>query len=340
LSLRRALSPLRLAVAGVVLLVVTFLLLWLLPSNDYIFLPDRAHRVDSLVSVDAPHAKPDKGGIYFVDIFVRKASLIERLWPGIHEGAELIPKSALLAPGVSDKQRQTADQQEMTRSQQIAAALALRAAGYRVVMKPSGVLVEQVASDGPAAGKLLPTDVVTAANGKKVRTPADLRRVVGRLKPGSPVALTVRRGSGLQKVDVRTIADPGRPARSIIGVFISQDASIKLPLKVAIDAGNVGGPSAGLAFALEVMEKLGRDVDHGRRVAATGQLELDGTVSPVGGLKQKTIGVRRSGIHVFLVPAGENTAEARRYADGVRIVPVHSFRQALRSLATLSKSGA
>ena len=340
MSLRRWLSPLRLALAGLVLLVVAFLLLWLLPSNAYIFLPDRAHPVESLVSVDGRHPKPDEGGIYFVDIFVRKASLIERLWPGIHEGAELIPQSQLLAPGVSEKQRQTADQQEMTRSQQVAAALALRAAGYRVQAKPGGVLVEQVASDGPAAGKLLPTDIVTAANGKPVRTPADLRRVVGKLKPGTPVKFTVRRGTGLTEVTVRTIADPGQPERSIVGVFISQYASIKLPLKVKIDAGDVGGPSAGLAFALEVMEKLGRDVDRGHRIAATGQVELDGSVSPVGGLKQKTIGVRRSGIHLFLVPAGENAAEARRYADGVRIVPVHSFRQALRSLATLTKSAA
>ena len=181
---------------------------------------------------------------------------------------------------------------------------------------------------------------MTAANGKPVRTPGDLRRVVGRLKPGSTVRLTVRRGSGLKRSPCGRSPIRADPGRSIIGVFISQDASIKLPLKVKIDAGNVGGPSAGLAFALEVMEKLGRDVDHGQRVAATGQLELDGTVSPVGGLKQKTIGVRRSGIHVFLVPAGENTAEARRYAHGVRIVPVHSFRQALRSLATLPKSAA
>jgi len=176
---------------------------------------------------------------------------------------------------------------------------------------------------------------VTAANGKKVRTPADLRRVVGRLKPGSPVALTVRRGSGLQKVNVRTIADPGRPARSIIGVFISQDASIKLPLKVAIDAGNVGGPSAGLAFALEVMEELGRDVDRGYKVAATGELELDGSVAPIGGAAQKTIGARRAGVDVFLVPAGDNAREARTTADGLRIIPVETFQQALRKLATL-----
>src|SRR5204862_8058790 len=106
------------------------------------------------------------------------------------------------------------------------------------------------------------------------------------------------------------------------------------------NAGDVGGPSAGLAFALDVLEELGKDVAHGRPVAATGQLGLDGSVSAVGGIKQKTIGVRRSGIRIFLVPAGDNAAEARRYAHGVRIVPVHSFRQALQSLATLTKSAA
>jgi len=322
------------------LLVVVFLALWIIPSNTYIFLPDRAHAVDPLVDVQGGKTPKDGGGVYFVDIFVRKASLIERLWPGIHEGAQLVPQSQILAPGVNESQRRTADALEMTRSQQIAAALALRAAGYRVVAKPTGVLVEQVAPDAPAAGKLLPTDVIVAANSTPVRVPADLRRVVSRQKPGALVRLSVRRGSKLTQVDVRTIADPSRPSRSVIGVFIDQAAFIKLPLKVKIDAGDIGGPSAGLPFALGVLEELGRDVDHGNRIAATGQVELDGTVSPVGGLKQKTIGVRKSGIRVFLVPAGDNAAEARRYAHGVRIVPVHSFRQALRALATLPKSAA
>jgi PDZ domain-containing protein len=339
LSVRRVLTPFRLAFAALALLVFTFLLLWLVPSNSYIFLPDRAHRVDPLVRVQGGH-KPRGGGIYFVDIFVRKASLIERLWPGIHEGAQLVPRSALLAPGVTDEQRVAADQREMTRSQQIAAAVALRAAGYRVRANPTGALVEQVASDAPAAGKLLPTDVIVAAAGKRVRTPLDLRRIVEKQRPGATIRITVRRGTQLKQVSVRTIEDPRRPGRAIIGVFIQQAAFIKLPLKVQIDAGNVGGPSAGLAFALDVLEQLGRDVDHGRRIAATGQIELDGTVTAVGGLEQKTIGVRRSGIHFFLVPAGENAAEARRYARGVRIVPVHSFRQALRLLATLKESTA
>jgi Lon-like protease len=337
--MRRLLSPLWLALSGVGLLVVVALALWLIPSNTYIFLPDRAHPVDPLVRVQGGH-KQRGGGIYFVDIFVRKASLIERLWPGIHEGAELVPKSALLAPGVSDTQRVAADQREMTRSQQIAAAVALRAAGYRVQAQPTGALVEQVALDAPAAGKLLPTDVIVGAAGRRVRSPADLRRIVGRQRPGTAVRLNIRRGSDLKQVVVRTIADPNRPKRSIIGIFVDQAASIDLPLRVRIDAGDVGGPSAGLAFALDVLEKLGKDVDHGRRIAATGQIELDGTVSAVGGLKQKTIGVRRSGIRYFLVPAGENAAVAQRFAHGVRIIPVHSFRQALRRLATLTKSAA
>jgi PDZ domain-containing protein len=336
---KRAFSPLGLALEGLALLVVVFLVLWLVPSNSYIFVPDRAHRVDRLVQVQGGH-KQRGGGIYFVDIFVRKASLLERIWPGIHEGAELVPASALLAPGVSNKERVAADQREMTRSQQIAGAVALRAAGYRVKAIPTGALVEQVAGDAPAAGKLLPTDVIVAAAGKRVRSPADLRAIVGKRKPGDPIRLSVRRGSNLTQIVVRTVEDPSHRGRSIIGIFVDQAATIKLPRRVKIDAGSVGGPSAGLAFALEVLEQLGKDVDHGRRIAATGQLELDGTVTPVGGLEQKTIGVRRSGIRTFLVPAGENAAEARRFAHGIRIVPVHSFRQALRALATLSKSTA
>jgi PDZ domain-containing protein len=337
-SVRTALSPLRLAIAGATLLAITLLLLWLVPSNTYIFLPDRAHPVAPLVAVQGGHTPHDGGGIYFVDIFVRKATLLERLWPGIHEGAELVPKSDVLPKGVSESQRVQADRREMTRSQQVAAAVALRAAGYKVTANPTGVLIEQVAGDAPAAGILQPTDVVTAADGQRVRVPADLRRVVGAHAPGTSVRLTIRRGSEQKSFAVKTVADPSQKGRSIIGVIVDQAAFIKLPLRVKIDAGSVGGPSAGLAFALDVLEQLGRDVDGGRKIAATGQIELDGTVSPIGGVKQKTIGVRAAGVHVFLVPAGENAAEARRYAKGIRIIPVHSFRQALRALATLGKT--
>ena len=127
-------------------------------------------------------------------------------------------------------------------------------------------------------------------------------------------------------------------ARPVVGILLEPDVDIRLPTKVQIDAGQVGGPSAGVAFALQVMEELGRDVDRGRRIAATGEIFLDGKIGPVGGLKQKTIGARQTGVDAFLVPAGDNAAEARKYAHGLRIIPVETFPQALRALATLPKT--
>jgi PDZ domain-containing protein len=134
---------------------------------------------------------------------------------------------------------------------------------------------------------------------------------------------------------VKTIADPNDLQRAFVGVLIEQAASIKLPVKVSFDLSRVGGPSAGLAFALEIMEKLGKDVTHGHRVAATGEMELNGTVAPIGGVKQKTWGVRASGADVFLVPAGGNAKTARHFAGPLTIIPVHSLAQALHALATL-----
>ena len=106
---------------------------------------------------------------------------------------------------------------------------------------------------------------------------------------------------------------------------------------VTINAGNVGGPSAGLAFALELTDKLGPDIDRGHRVAATGELALDGSVKPIGGVEQKVIGARRAGIEIMLVPAGDNATEARRYAGSMKIISVTSFQQALRALATAER---
>ena len=330
----KRLTPARLAAAGLVLLAVVALVLWLAPSDSYVFLPDRARPVAPLVTVPGGKA-PRDGGIYYVDVLVRKASWLERLFPSIREGATIVPSSVVQPPGVSEQARHTEDLRAMSRSQEVAAAVALRALGYKVVARPTGVLVEDVARDAPAAGKLFPTDVIVSVNGRRVRTSKELRAILASRRVGTRFRIGVRRGGALTQVQVRTIADPRQAGRPILGIFPGQAAAVRLPINVRIDAGDVGGPSAGLAFALDILEQLGRDVDHGRRVAATGEIELDGTVTAIGGVEQKTIGVRKAGIHVFLVPAGENAAEARRYAHGLRIVPVQNFQQALRALATL-----
>jgi len=223
----------------------------------------------------------------------------------------------------------------MDRSERIAAAVALQAAGKNVDAAPRGALVESVAIDVPAANTLRNGDVIVEAAGRAVRTPDALRRAVRHVMPGDPVRLRLRREGKQLERTVRTVAAPDDEKRAIIGVRVSQDARIELPVDVKIDLGDVGGPSAGLPFALEVYQELGNDVDRGYRVAATGEIELDGTVVPVGGIKQKTFGVRSSGADVFLVPAGDNAETAQQYAGDLRVIPVESFEQALRVLRTL-----
>jgi Lon-like protease len=335
----RIITPGRAILAGLLVLAVVVGALWLLPSNQYIFLPDRAHPVSALVTVPKDRVRSDSagGGIYFVDVFVRKASLFERLFPWVRTGATLYPDTAVLPCGTDAAQQRQADQSEMTRSQQIAAAVALKALGYKVDAKSSGVLIDSVACDSPAVGKLQATDVLVGIDGKPIRTTGGLFAAMQKHKPGDVVRLAVRDASGQRLISAKTLADPSDPKRALIGISVEQAFQAKLPFPVRIDANGVGGPSAGLAFALDLMEKLGRDVDHGNKVAATGELEPDGTVLPIGGVKQKTIGARRAGVDVFLVPAGDNAKEARKYADGLRIIPVESFRQALRALATLPR---
>jgi PDZ domain-containing protein len=334
----KRLTPARLAAAGLLLLVIVGLVLWLAPSDSYIFLPDRAHPVAPLVSVEGGKSSRDGGGIYFVDVFVRKASWLERLFPGIREGATIEPASVVQPPGVSERARRKEDLRAMSRSQEVAAAVALRTLGYKVAARTTGVLVEDVARDAPAAGKLQPTDIIVSVDGRRVRTPSELRTVLAARPAGTEFRIGLRRGNGLKTVSVRTVPDPSRRNRPILGILVGQAATVRLPVQVRIDAGDVGGPSAGLAFALDILEELGRDVDHGHRIAATGEIDFDGTVEQIGGIRQKTIGVRQAGIHLFLVPAGENAVEARRYAHGVRIIPVKNFQQALRALATLPAS--
>jgi PDZ domain-containing protein len=328
--------PGRLLGAGLLLALVASVL-WAVPSDEYVFLPDRARPVAPYVTVAGRNGNGDaRGGIYFVDVFVRKASLLERVFPWLHDGASYVPAQDYQPPGVSAEDLQRQSTSEMTRSQPVAAAVALRALGYRVRIRPTGVLVTLVPRGGPASGKLQPQDVIVSVDGTRILRPLDLRNAVRRAGAGGSLSIVVRRGTRRLTYRLRPVADPGDPThRPVIGVLIDQAADVRLPVKVRIDVGSVGGPSAGLAFALDVMEELGRDVDHGLRVAATGAIGLDGSVGPIGGVKQKTIGARRAGVDVFLVPAGDNAREAARYADGLRIVPVQSFRQALRELATL-----
>ena len=328
----------RLLAAGLVLFAVV-VTLWVVPSHDIILLPDPAHPVAPLISIAGGHNPHDGGGIYFVDVQERKASLLEKLLGGLHDGASLYPTAEILGPGVTPAEQASIDAQEMRTSQNVAAAVALRTLGRKVTTIAAGALISGVEPGFPAAGHLQPTDVIIAINGKRIRVPDDVSKVMAGKPPGTRLSFTVQRGRGTKTVALHTVPDVAGSHRGIIGVLLTQAVNIRLPLRVSIDANGVGGPSAGLAFALGVLEELGRNVDRGHKIAATGEIFLNGSVGAIGGIEQKTIGAREAGVDAFLVPAGDNARDARKYAHGLRIIPVKSFQQALRALATLPAAG-
>jgi PDZ domain-containing protein len=328
----------RLAVAAAVLgalgLAATFVL-WVLPADEFIFTPDRAKPLAERVQVEGA-GPAGSGDVYYVDVYVRRTSLLEDLFPFTRpDGATVVREQDLLPPGTSEEERDRQTAAEMVRSESIASVVALRALGYDVVATPRGALVIGVASDVPAAAAIEAGDVIVAVDGKAVRTPSELRVEIGRRKPGDKVKLTIDRSGERIEPTVRTVPNPTDPSTPVVGIRVDQEAKIELPIDVDIDLGQVGGPSAGLPFALEIARMLGRNVTHGCKVAATGELALDGTVLTVGGLKQKTLGARKADVDLFIVPV-ENAEEAQDHADGLRVIPVESFQQALQTLTTSS----
>jgi PDZ domain-containing protein len=285
------------------------------------------------VSVPDESTAPDEGGIYMVDILVRKASLFERLFPQIRDSASLVPEEEFNPAGVSERQRRQSSLNQMSRSQQIAVAVALRELDYDVEATAIGAEVALVLADSPAREELQPGDVIVGARGEPVRSPEDLRDVMESHSPGDPVELEVRRSGQVRTIEVGTRADPDDAERAVVGVLVEQAADIELPLDIKINAGDVGGPSAGLAFALDVVDELGREIDRGRTIAATGELDLDGNVGAIGGIEQKAAGARLVDADVFVVPE-DNAAEARQHADGLEVVAVSTFAEALAQLAT------
>jgi PDZ domain-containing protein len=318
---------------GLLVVLVGLALTWI-PSDHYIITPDRARPTDPLVVIPGEGEGDGESGVYMVDVRVGRANLLERIFPSIHDGATLLPEQAVNPQGVSDRQRRRASLNDMSRSQLVAVAVALEELGEDVEITPAGVEVQLVVPDAPADGVLEVGDVIVAVNGEEAMTTDALRGAFDEVEPGDSVELTVEREGKPTDVTVETRAAQDEPERAVMGVEVQDTEDFEFPVDIDIDAGGIGGPSAGLAFALDIVDELGDDdLTRGRTVVATGALGLDGTVIPIGGVKQKAIGAKEAGADIFLVPDG-NYEEARDAVDGLRVVPVTNFSEALSVLAT------
>lgn len=268
--------------------------------------------------------------------------------------------------GRTSSQNREIGLQQMRSATQEAQFVALTAAGYDPTIEQGAVVVQDVlcrvlSDDGftcdeqfPAGDVIEPGDTVLEVEGVVVPTVADLSEELSKLRPGDMVQLLIdRAGSGTRNVIVELSADPQDPDRAIVGFRPFDTQSVDLPFDVQIDTSAIGGPSAGLAFTLALVDELTPgDLTGGQNIAVTGTIRLDGTVGPIGGLEQKVSAVKQHGVDVFLVPSeqiefgdpdpddpddGICRIECLRAAgDGkVQIIPVASLDEALEALEGL-----
>jgi Lon-like protease len=309
---------------------------WNTDSGYYAFLPDEAHPTAPIIKVPGEKPQAPGSGLYFVDVSILKANEVQRLWAEhLVDGATLVPSDHILAPGENEQQRLRSDQRAMADSKTTAQVVAERALGMDVKIDKLGAQITALAPGYPAekAG-VKPGQIITKAQGRPVDDAAQLVDALAPVKPGQPITLTFSDGSTRTMTTVKAPDDPGH---AIVGIDIGDAVKVAhVPVKTTISTPGIGGPSAGLAFALEIYDALSnRTLLHGHKVVATGELDLAGGVHEIGGVEQKTVGAIEAGADTFLVPKG-NYKDAVAAADGrIKVISVSSFKQAVDAIRTL-----
>jgi Lon-like protease len=249
-----------------------------------------------------------------------------RSWLSPHDA--VVPSSEIFTPGDTEQQVARQDTEEMANSQQTATAAALcqLKIGFKTIDT-----VRSTIKGMPAAGVLRAGDVITAVDGTPVSCRADAGTLVKDRKAGAPVQLTVLRHGRTIPVRLTTADVQGQPE---IGVYLVE--SFTFPFSVTIKVGNIGGPSAGMMFALGLIDKITPDnLTGGRFIAGTGEIEANGTVQPIGGIQQKMAGARAAGATIFLTPAANCPDAAGAVPAGMRLIKVSSLAGAIAALDAL-----
>jgi len=334
----------------VLLLVGGFVAVASLVSAPYTELvPGDALPVSGLITVPPDRAHPIHGKVLLTDVGVQSLRYLQyfyvRLFPNrintvVPTGAltSNLPESEFNAQGTVD----------MAESQLTAKAVALRQLGYAVPERDIGVTIYVIDPGSPAWRTLQVGDVVTSIDGTPTTNPTELQKAVRSRQPGETV--TIRVGSIAQPtpghdVSVRLSSITvdhkkvgflgiGDPASGITAM--GTQPVYDFPFPVSINSDNIGGPSAGLAWTLGILNTLGGgELTGGRIVAATGTIRPDGTIGDVGGVQQKTVAVEEAGASVFLVPVPELATARAMATPGLKVMAVGSLAQALSDLAQL-----
>lgn len=328
-------------------------------TNIYALTPGDATNVSTLVSVKGLASDSHRDRIDLVDVFLQPLSETQYLYLkffGKHR--EFVGADQLLEPGVPASQLIDQGYLEMSDSQTFAKVAALRALGWRVPASPAGAVVAGVVSDTPAArAQIAVGDEITTLDSKRVTGLCSLQAAMATVRPGTRVHITLRPGhfshsgvltrSAPRSLTLVAAASPdanaltgcpgtGRSGPSWLGVAAEDGTTYQLPGRITLNTANIGGPSAGLAMTLTLIDALSKgSLTGGHPIATTGTIDAAGNVGAIGGIAEKTIAVENAGIHYFFVPQS-NYAVAKSVADpSLQVFGVSTLSQVLSELRHL-----
>ncbi len=286
-----------------------------------------------VIEVSGHKTHPTDGELDLTTVSVtspdRNLTLAQAMRSWLDPHRDLLPRDIVYPPTKSADEVEQENTAEMTGSQDSAVSAALQEA--KVPFKPK---VDSVAKDAPADGKLKAGDVILSVDGTPVTQVPQVGELVRKHKVGEPVRFVIQRAGKEQTVVITTAATPGEATRPMIGITVGVHSAVKVTVHLGRD---IGGPSAGLAFALAIYDKLtpGPLLD-GKHVAGTGTIDAVGQVGPIGGIQQKIAGARSEGATVFLVPAENCGSALAADVDGIRLVRVETLHDAVTALTALS----
>ncbi|TPW73162.1 PDZ domain-containing protein [Schumannella sp. 10F1B-5-1] len=246
----------------------------------------------------------------------------------------VVPLETIYPEGVSDDEVDEQSRVEMQNSQQEAIAAALRSLDYPVT---GSVEIVGTSEGSPAAGKVKDGDVVISADGEQIGDLDALREIIAKHDDGTAVTLVIRRSGVERTVEIVPAAAKAADGSDTVAVGVYTKIDYSFPIDVELKLDKVGGPSAGMMFALGIVDKLTPGaMTGGEHIAGTGTIDADGQVGAIGGIRQKMYGAERAGATWFLAPASNCDEVVGHIPDGLTVYSVKTLQQAETAVEAIS----
>ena len=296
--------------------------------------PGATREIGPMLQVDPANSFNAEGQIEMVTVKSNlQPSILELVGGWLDDSIKISERHEILGDRTVEQNR-TLGQEQMARSLDIAARVALERIGYDVIPE-AGALVIQIVPDTPAFRTVDRGDVIIQAENTEIKTSRDLGELVRNKSPGDSFSFSVLQIDGTTREETVTLSE--RNGNAFLGVSISTYVEMdELPFTIDFQVERVGGPSAGLSLTLALLERmLPGELLGGLTVVATGTVDPLGNIGAVGGVEQKSHAVMRNGADIFFVPAAQVDEAKAVLGDMIEVIGVETLDQALSELRSI-----